>query len=52
METYPGRLELPLTLTIFHGLKPVQATEVRLYLGHISYFSDISDYWHLKVNFL
>ena len=32
IETFPGRLELPLTGTNFHGSKHIRATEVLLYL--------------------
>ena len=38
METKPGWLELLLAGTNFHGPKPVQATEVLLKFGHLSYF--------------
>ena len=33
IEAYPGLLELPLPRTNFHGLKPVRAIEVLLYLN-------------------
>ena len=41
IKSYPSWMELPLTGTNFHGPKPVQATEVLLYMGTDRYFPTI-----------